>query len=87
MQEDSVLNWDLLNHEKPKDIECKKTTINSANDPKEIGIQGHILQFKDIATAIKEQRSPRVDGIEGRKPIELICAIYESSMTEKIIYL
>ncbi len=38
----------------------------------------HSLQFADFAQAIQENRSPLVDGQEGRKTVALIEAIYQS---------
>jgi predicted dehydrogenase len=35
--------------------------------------------FEDVVTAIREGRSPSVDGREARRAVALICAIYESA--------
>ena len=45
--------------------------------------KGHLEQIKDMVDAIKEDREPIVNGEEGRKSIEIILAIYESSKTGK----
>lgn len=50
-----------------------------ANDPKAINFTGHKLNFEDVVKAIKEGRSPSVDGREARRAVALICAIYESA--------
>lgn len=39
----------------------------------------HRLQIEDFVTAIQEGREPHVSGAEGRAPVELILAIYESA--------
>ncbi|GGJ03510.1 oxidoreductase [Alicyclobacillus cellulosilyticus] len=39
----------------------------------------HRVQFQDMVDAIREGRDPLVDGEEGRKPLEIILAIYESA--------
>lgn len=50
-----------------------------ANDPKAINFEGHKRNFEDVVKAIREGRSPRVDGREARRAVALICAIYESA--------
>ena len=39
---------------------------------------GHGPVIEDWAAAIKEDRKPLVDGVEARRSVELITAIYES---------
>ena len=46
---------------------------------------GHNLLFKDMVDAIRNGRKPLVDGIEGKKAIELILGIYKSARTGEII--
>lgn len=40
---------------------------------------GHTPLYTDVIDAIKEDRNPKVDALEGRKAIELVLAIYESA--------
>ena len=58
-----------------------------ASDPAAISHRGHMLQLSDFVAAIRENRSPKVDGREGRKAVAAICAIYESARTAKAIEL
>ncbi|MHB1628026.1 MAG: Gfo/Idh/MocA family protein [Bacilli bacterium] len=41
----------------------------------------HLLQFRDMAEAVRTGREPLVNGEEGRKGLEIILAIYESART------
>ena len=41
----------------------------------------HMLQFQDLIDAIDNDRTPLVDVHEGRKPVDVILAAYESSKT------
>jgi predicted dehydrogenase len=50
-----------------------------ANDPKAINFESHMRNFEDVVGAIREGRSPSVDGHEARRAVALICAIYESA--------
>ena len=46
--------------------------------PSEYRLTYHGLQIKDFVEAIIEDRDPAVTGVEGRKAVEIIMAIYES---------
>jgi predicted dehydrogenase len=50
-----------------------------ASDPRGITHQGHRDQLADFLQTLDEARAPAVDGREGRKSVEIIRAIYESS--------
>ena len=56
-----------------------------ASDPNSISIEGHRAQIEDFAAAILENREPAIAGREGRRAVELICAIYQSSQTGAIV--
>ena len=48
---------------------------------------GHIEFIKDVIKSIKENKLGLIHGLEGRKSIELINALYESAETGKEVYL
>ena len=50
-----------------------------ANDPKAIDITWHKANLEEIINAIRENKKPSIDGIEGRKAVELILALYQSA--------
>ena len=50
-----------------------------ASDPRGITHIGHRDQLTDFLQAIDQGKSPRVDGREGRKSVEIIRAIYQSA--------
>ncbi|NQT89158.1 Gfo/Idh/MocA family oxidoreductase [bacterium] len=58
-----------------------------ADDPKAVGVRGHMLQVKDMAQAILGDRAPMVPGEEARKAVELILAIYKSARTGRAVKL
>jgi UDP-N-acetyl-2-amino-2-deoxyglucuronate dehydrogenase len=47
----------------------------------------HRRQIQDMIDAIRQDRLPRVDGAEGRKPLEIVLAVYESARTGKPVRL
>jgi len=65
----------------------KTETGGGASDPSAIGHHGHTEVFNDFLDAINEGREPLVNGVEGRRSVELICAIYESARTGKTVEL
>ncbi len=56
-----------------------------AADPMAISTEGHRAQIEDFANAIRENREPAIPGREGKKAVELICAIYQSSRENAIV--
>ena len=47
----------------------------------------HAEFYKDVVDSLKSEKKGLIDGLEGRKSIELINAIYESAETGKEVYL
>ena len=56
-------------------------------DSSAISYQGHLDQLKDLLKAIRTGSQPLVDGQEGRKSVEIILAIYQSSWSGKRVNL
>lgn len=65
----------------------KTKTGGGAADPAAIGHHGHTRMFEEFVQSIAENRPSLIDGHEGRRSVELICAIYESAKTGKRIQL
>lgn len=92
LQEEDLKAWDFAKATK-KDaailagMEDEKSGGGGAGDPAAIGHYGHTLQFKDFVDAINKDRRPSVDGVEGRRSVEIIRAIYKSSHTGKPVAL
>ena len=92
IEQEDVLRWDF-NPPTPEDAEvkirfaAKVGASGGAADPKAISYEGHRRQLADFADAIRTNRAPAVDGREGRKAVQLICAIYESNRTGRVVTL
>ncbi len=69
------------------DRESGKTGASGSSDPMAISHELHRKQILDFATAVRESRLPQVDGWEGRKSVQLIEAIYQSSALNKPVKL
>lgn len=87
LEEDSIIQWDIEGRELPEDVILKHTENKSSSNPADIEASGHLRQIGDMADAIRSGRKPLIDQYEGRKPIEIIMAIYESSRTGRPVML
>jgi UDP-N-acetyl-2-amino-2-deoxyglucuronate dehydrogenase len=61
----------------PADEEARQ---GSVNPPNVYGF-GHAAFYRDVVDCIVSNRHPMLDGLEGRKSLELITAIYEAAFT------
>lgn len=92
LEEEDLKTWDFA-EKKPGDasilkaMQTSKSTGGGAADPAAIGHHGHTLQFRDFVKAIQTDGTPAVDGHEGRKPVEIILAIYKAAQTGKLVKL
>jgi len=58
-----------------------------ASDPSAISYDGHTHQLKDFIRSIKTGSKPLIGAREGRRSVEIILAIYQSSWTGKTVTL
>ena len=92
LEEEDIHTWQFAK-ETPADEEIRKSMVGKtdtgggASDPAAIGHHGHTMVFEDFIRAINEDASPMTDGPEGRRSVEVICAIYESARTGQIVKL
>ncbi len=78
-----INTWKFVDHcENDDDVINKYST----NPPDVYGF-GHIEYYNHIVECIKHEKPHLVDGLEGRKSLELICAIYESIETGNEVHL
>jgi UDP-N-acetyl-2-amino-2-deoxyglucuronate dehydrogenase len=88
IEQDSILLWNFKNA-LPEDEQIlakyAKTseTSGGASDPSAISFIGHQKQFEDFVAAINSNQTPAIDGHQGRKSVELILGIYQSSWSGK----
>lgn len=75
--------WNFVDH-RPFDNEVIEKY--SVNPPNVYGF-GHHAYYEHVVDCIQNDRKALVDGLEGRKSLELISAMYESIETGKEVYL
>lgn len=76
---DSISVW-AIEGESEDTGESEQITDGSAN-PAAISNEGHRRQIEDMISAVIDDRPPLVDGLEGRKSLEVVEALYKSAMT------
>ncbi|MEW6358466.1 MAG: Gfo/Idh/MocA family oxidoreductase [Planctomycetota bacterium] len=91
-EEEDIIKWEfekaLPVDKKIAKMYAKRVTKGGAvSDPKAISHIGHMKQFADFLDAIEKDREPFVNGPEGRKSVEIICAIYKAAQTGKEVRL
>jgi predicted dehydrogenase len=64
-----------------------KMTGGGASDPADVDFTGHLRQMDDLADALEKGGSPLVTGVEARKAVELVHAIYRSAREGKTVNL
>ena len=92
LEEEDLKTWDFAKKSRAdaailQAMQKSKSTGGGAADPAAIGHHGHAMQFRDFVKAIRTDGIPAVDGHEGRKPVEIILAIYKSAATGKAVKL
>jgi predicted dehydrogenase len=92
IEQEDVLKWDfspstLADDEVKSRFAAKVGASGGAADPKSINHEGHRRQLADFVEAIRDNRPPKVDGREGKRAVDLICAIYESNRTGRVVLL
>jgi predicted dehydrogenase len=88
-----VTEWQL-DPELPHDADLRAALAppheggkGGASDPKAIGMVGHQRQLEDFARAVASGRAPIVDGVEARKAVEIVLAIYASASEHRSVSL
>ncbi|MEM1607168.1 MAG: Gfo/Idh/MocA family oxidoreductase [Candidatus Bathyarchaeia archaeon] len=76
--------WAILGEEEVAS-EGTKEGLKSWARPELVPATNHASLLRDFARAIIEGREPAVNGVEGRRSLEVILAIYESAKNNKVI--
>jgi predicted dehydrogenase len=92
LEEESLTQWKFA-EETDEDDQIRRKYISTdpffggALDPMGINHEGHRLQFKDFSNAILNGTEPYITVEDAMKSVSLICAIYQSAKTQKMVEL
>lgn len=87
IENDQIIAWNMRSGEScPVQAETAGGFIGGSSS-KDIWHYAHRSQIAEMIAAIREDRKPMVDGEEGRKPLEIVLAVYESARTGRPVRL
>lgn len=92
VEQDDVVRWEFA-EEASEDAQIREqfkpgsSNTGGAADPKAISHEGHRAQLADFVEAIEQNKPAKVDGIDGRKSVEIILAIYQAAWTKQTVKL
>ena len=73
---DRIIRWDFPGVAQPA---SPQGAGSGASDPKAIGIEGHIAQWRDFVSAVETGRAPFVPFRDGFEAVRIVAAIYRSA--------
>ena len=84
LTEDRITEWSFA---EPTELDAQVKMLaqdgsgkGGAADPMAINYTGHKAQFEDFIEAVRKGTPPSIDGIEGRKTLEVVLAIYRANV-------
>jgi UDP-N-acetyl-2-amino-2-deoxyglucuronate dehydrogenase len=80
VENDEIKEWQLRSGEKYDRTPTESHLIVGTTSA-DIWHHAHRSQIADMMQAVWEDREPLCNGIEGRKPLEIVLAIYQSART------
>ena len=92
LEEEDIVKWEF-ELELPEDSQIREKftqqtdTGGGASDPRAINHANHRRQLENLINGLENDASILVDGREGRKAVEIILAIYQSSREGRIVEL
>ncbi|MCX7919278.1 MAG: Gfo/Idh/MocA family oxidoreductase [bacterium] len=90
LQEQTIKKWVILGSDgKPQDVtpQGESVKVGGTSDPAAIATLGHERGVQNIIDAVLENKPVYCSGLEARKSVEIILAIYQSVKTKKEIKL
>jgi UDP-N-acetyl-2-amino-2-deoxyglucuronate dehydrogenase len=84
---ENIARWDVPAMPLDQAISSSPSSAGAGASPSGIGTEGHTRLVGDLVQAIREQRQPIVDGLEGRRALAVALAIYQSARTGQAVQL
>ena len=92
VEENEIKHWEFTQPESSdeqvrREFGVSPATSGGATDPKAIGHQSHAAQFREFIESIQAGLEPPLSGVEGRRSVELITAIYRAAQSGEVVRL
>lgn len=87
IEEDVITKFEAVDHIIPNYIEIESNDDFSASDPHAFSLDGHINVYNNTFDCFSKNQMPLVNQFEGRRSIDVICSMYESSEKKRVIYI
>lgn len=84
--DEGIVEWKFIDSENAPARPDSGEVVGGANNPVNIGIYGHICLLRDIAESVATGRDPIIPPQDAGLAVKVICSIYESSRTGKVIH-
>ncbi|MFN7927358.1 MAG: Gfo/Idh/MocA family oxidoreductase [Blastocatellia bacterium] len=82
---DEITVWEIEGETSA--AESAEQLTDGSSNPAAISTEGHRRQIADMLQAVRENRAPIVDGHEGRKSLEVVCALYQAAEEGRLLRL
>jgi len=86
IENEQIIAWNFRSGETCP-VAPHATGFIGGTSSKDIWHHAHRAQTADFIAAVREDRTPMVDGAEGRKALEIVLGVYESARTRKPVCL
>ena len=83
--DEGVLEWNFINPSDAPPRPDAGIAVGGAKSNVDITIDGHVALLRDLAEAVHENREPVLPPEDAVLAVKVICSIYESSRTGKVI--
>ena len=90
LEEDNLIKWQFEKATSEDEMIIKKmsgghVSHGGVSNPADISFIGHQRQMEDMIKCIETGDKPCIDGLEGRKSVEIVLAIYKSAKTGRMV--
>jgi UDP-N-acetyl-2-amino-2-deoxyglucuronate dehydrogenase len=80
MEGDIVMRWwSQDGHGETESTSAQPSSAGAGADPRGISVAGHIALVSDFTEALRDERPPLVDGVEGRRSLAIVESIYQAA--------
>jgi len=80
VEDDTLMRWWSQNAPgEANSTSAHPTSAGAGADPRGISIAGHAALVSDFIGALREDRPPLVDGVEGRRSLAIVTSIYQEA--------